>query len=102
MQSDYALSASLNVLKTMGHGAKAGQKGHIYTISIDASPQGLQAIKNGTLDAEISQPADLTSYGLQYLQQALAGKPVKAGPTSHGSKVVIFNGNPMDLVAATW
>lgn len=102
MQSDYALSASLNVLKTMGHGAKAGQKGHIYTISIDASPQGLQAIKNGTLDAEISQPADLyVKYGLQYLQQALAGKPVKAGPTSHGSKVVIFNGNPMDLVAAT-
>ena len=62
----------------------------------------MQAIKNGTLDAEISQPADLyVKYGLQYLQQALAGKPVKAGPTSHGSKVVMFNGNPMDLVAAT-
>ena len=102
MQSDWALSASLNAIKTQGHGAKAGQKGHIYTISIDATPLSLQQIKAGVMDAEISQPLDLyVKYGLQYLNQALAGKAVKAGPTSHGTHVVMFNGNPMDLVPAT-
>jgi len=102
MQSDWALSASLAAIKQMGHGAKVGQKGHVYTISIDATPQGLQKIKDGTMDAEISQPADLyVKYGLQYLKNALAGKPLKPGPTDHGTKVVMFNGNPMDLVPAT-
>jgi ribose transport system substrate-binding protein len=102
MQSDWALSASLNAIKTQGHGAKAGQKGHIYTISIDATPLGLQEIKTGVMDAEISQPLDLyVKYGLQYLDQALGGKAIKVGKTDHGTRIVMFNGNPMDLVPAT-
>ena len=39
-QSDYALSATLNVLKQAGRDAKVGEAGHIYNISIDAEPAG--------------------------------------------------------------
>lgn len=101
-QSDYALSPTLNVLKTAGRDAKVGQPGHIYDISIDGTPQGLALVKSGAMDAEISQPLDgYVKYGLQYLQDALAGKTISPGPTDHDSKIVMFNGNPMDLLPAT-
>jgi ABC-type sugar transport system substrate-binding protein len=100
-QSDYALSPTLNVLKQAGRDAKVGEDGHIYNISIDASPQALELIKSGDLDAGISQPLDAyAKYGIQYLQDALAGKELPLGKTDHGSEVVIFNGNKMDLLPA--
>jgi len=100
-QSDYALSPTLNVLKTAGKDAKVGEPGHIYNISIDGTPQGLDLVRQGVLDAEISQPLDgYAKYGLQYLNDALAGKDIPLGPTDHDSKVVMFNGNKMDLLPA--
>jgi ribose transport system substrate-binding protein len=101
MQSDWALSASLAAIKQAGHGAKVGQPGHVYTISIDASPLGLKKIKEGVLDAEISQPLDLyVKHGLQYLQGAIDGNTWRPGTTNHNSRIVRFSGNLMDLVAA--
>jgi len=100
-QSDYALSPTLNVLKQAGSDAKVGEEGHIYNISIDASPQALELIRSGDLDAGISQPLDAyAKYGIQYLQDALAGKELALGKTDHGSEVVVFNGNKMDLLPA--
>lgn len=100
-QSDYALSPTLNVLKQAGRDAKVGEEGHIYNISIDASPQALELIRSGDLDAGISQPLDLyAKYGIQYLLDALAGKELALGKTDHGSEVVEFNGNKMDLLPA--
>ncbi len=100
-QSDYALSPTLNVLKQAGRDAKVGAEGHIYNISIDASPQALGLIRSGDLDAGISQPLDAyAKYGVQYLQDALAGKELALGKTDHGSEVVMFNGNKMDLLPA--
>jgi ribose transport system substrate-binding protein len=100
-QSDYALSPTLNVLKTAGHDARVGEPGHIYDISIDGTPQGLDLVRDGSLDAEISQPLDgYAKYGLQYLQDALDGKDIPLGQTDHDSKVVMFNGNKMDLLPA--
>jgi ribose transport system substrate-binding protein len=100
-QSDYALSPTLNVLKQAGRDAKVGEEGHIYNISIDASPQALELIRSGDLDAGISQPLDLyAKYGVQYLVDAFAGKELQLGPTDHGSEVVEFNGNKMDLLPA--
>ena len=100
-QSDYALSPTLNVLKQAGRDAKVGEPDHIYTISIDASPQALELIRSGELDAGISQPLDLyAKYGVQYLLDALAGKELALGKTDHGSEVVEFNGNKMDLLPA--
>jgi ABC-type sugar transport system substrate-binding protein len=101
-QSDYALSPTLNVLKTAGRDAKVGEAGHIYNISIDGTPQGLDLVRQGALDAEISQPLDgYVKYGLQYLRDALDGKEIPLGPTDHDSKVVEFSGNRMDLLPAT-
>jgi ABC-type sugar transport system substrate-binding protein len=101
-QSDYALSPTLNVLKQAGHDAKVGEPGHIYDISIDASPQALDLVRSGGLDAAISQPLDAYAiYGVKYLQGALAGKTLALGRTDHGSEVVDFNGNKMDLLPAT-
>jgi ribose transport system substrate-binding protein len=100
-QSDYALSPTLNVLKQAGRNAKIGEEGHIYNISIDASPQALELIRSGDLDAGISQPLDLyAKYGVQYLVDALAGKELALGKTDHGTEVVDFNGNKMDLLPA--
>ncbi|MFT3873572.1 MAG: sugar ABC transporter substrate-binding protein [Nocardioides sp.] len=100
-QSDYALSPTLNVLKTAGRDAKVGEDGHIFDISIDGTPQALDLVRQGVLDAAISQPlGGYAKYGLQYLQDALAGKEIPLGPTDHDSKVVEFNGNPMDLLPA--
>lgn len=101
-QSDYALSATLNVLTQAGRDAKVGEEGHIYNISIDATPQALQLVRDGVLDAAISQPLDgFAKYGVQYLKDALDGKELQVGPTDHGSEIVEFNGNLMDLLPAT-
>jgi ribose transport system substrate-binding protein len=101
-QSDYALSATLNVLTQAGRDAKVGEEGHIYNVSIDATPQALQLVRDGALDAAISQPLDgYAKYGVQYLQDALDGEALEAGPTDHGSEIVEFNGNMMDLLPAT-
>jgi ABC-type sugar transport system substrate-binding protein len=100
-QADYALSATVNVLKQAGKDAKVGEPGHIYMISIDATKQGLQMVRDGILDAEISQPLDLyAKYGIEYLQKAVRGETIAIGPTDHGTQVVDFNGNPMDLLPA--
>jgi ribose transport system substrate-binding protein len=100
-QSDYALSPTLNVLKQAGRYAKVGEPGHIYDISIDASPQALDLVRSGGLDAAISQPLDAyAKYGIIYLQDALAGKELALGKTDHGSEVIEFNGNKMDLLPA--
>ncbi len=100
-QSDYALSPTLNVLKQAGRDAKVGEPDHIYNISIDASPQALELVRSGDLDAAISQPLDAyAKYGVQYLLDALAGKELQLGKTDHGSEVVEFNGNKMDLLPA--
>ena len=55
----------------------------------------------GWLDAAISQPLNLyVKYGLQYLQEAVAGETFAVGPTDHDSRIEDFNGNLMDLLPA--
>jgi ribose transport system substrate-binding protein len=102
MQADYALAASLNVLEKAGKDAKVGEPGHIYTVSIDATPEGLALVKDGTMDAEISQPLDLyAKYGVDYLQSAVDGEQIEVGATDHDTEIKEFEGNPMDLLPAT-
>lgn len=102
MQSDWALSAAMQTISNAGHGATAGHPGHIFTVSIDGTPLGLTMVRQGRLDAEISQPLNLyVRYGLQYIQQAVAGKTFSPGPTGHGTTVSVFSGNPMDLMPPT-
>ena len=102
MQSDSVMLAGvLNVLKSAGKLKKVGEDGQIYLISIDGTPLALQKIREGMLNAAISQPLDLyVKYGLSYLEAAVAGETFKQGPTDHNSRIAELNGNPMDLLPA--
>ena len=102
MQSDSAMLAGvLNVLKSAGKLKAVGEPGHIFLISIDATPFAMQKIREGMLDAAVSQPLNLyVKYGLEYLHAAVAGKTFKPGPTDHDSTIVDYKGNPMDLLPA--
>ena len=76
MQSDAVMLAGvLNVLKSADRLTKVGEPNHIYLISIDGTPFALEEMREGLLDAAISQPLNLyVKHGLQYLQDAVAGK----------------------------
>ena len=102
MQTDAGMIAGvLNVLKNADKLKKVGEPGHVFLVGIDAAPQALDAVRDGWLDVSISQPLDLyVQYGLEYLQAAVDGQKWEAGPTEHNSEIVIFNGNPMDLLPA--
>lgn len=102
MQSDSVMLAGvLNVLKSADKLAPVGEEGHVYLVSIDATPYALDQIREGWLDAAISQPLDLyVKYGLQYLQDAVDGKSFAVGPTDHDSRIEELNGNLMDLLPA--
>ena len=102
MQSDSVMLAGvLNVLKSAGKQKDVGQPGHIFLVSIDGTPLALQKVREGALDATISQPLDLyVKYGLYYLQAAVDGKTFAQGPTDHDSRISELNGNPMDLLPA--
>lgn len=99
--TDSALPGTLNVLKRAGRDAKVGEPDHIYHIAIDGGPVSLASIRNGRLDASISQPIDgYAKYGVQYLKDALAGKELALGKTDHGSEIVEYYGGKMDLLPA--
>jgi ribose transport system substrate-binding protein len=102
MQSDSVMLAGvLHVLKGAGKFTTVGEPHHIMLVSIDGTPLALRSIRDGTLDAAISQPLDLyVKYGLYYLRQAVAGKTFSPGPTDHGSRIVTYKGNLMDLLPA--
>ncbi|WP_407285932.1 sugar ABC transporter substrate-binding protein [Streptomyces sp. BP-8] len=72
----------------------AGTDGHITIVSNDGIPDELDAIRAGTIDATLSQPADLyAKYALYYARAGLQGKTFTPGPTGHGSTIVkIGNG----------
>ncbi|MFJ6751066.1 MULTISPECIES: sugar ABC transporter substrate-binding protein [unclassified Streptomyces] len=72
----------------------AGSRGHITIISNDGIPDELAAIRAGTIDATLSQPADLyAKYALFYAKAGLEGKKFSPGPTDHDSTIVkIKNG----------
>jgi simple sugar transport system substrate-binding protein/ribose transport system substrate-binding protein len=96
------LDSTIQVLKSANKLVPAGQAGHISIISNDGVPQEYADIRNGEIDATISQPADLyAKYGLYYAQAALQGKTFKPGPTDHGSTIVSWgSGNLEDQLPA--
>jgi ribose transport system substrate-binding protein len=81
--------------------APSGAPNHVPMVAIDGGAAALKAIEAGTLDATISQPVDLyAKYGVQYLQDARAGKKLATGPTDHGSTVVQDGDYLVDLLPA--
>jgi ribose transport system substrate-binding protein len=102
MSSDtVCLAGVLNVLKSAGKLKEVGTPGRICLFGIDGSPLALQSIRDGWVDATISQPLDLyVKYGLEHLQEAVDGKTCHVGPTDHDSHIIEFKGNLMDLLPA--
>jgi ribose transport system substrate-binding protein len=89
MQASIYLPATLQALQQKGLLKPRGQAGHIVIVSNDGVPAEYKAIRDGQMDATVSQPADLyAKYALQYVKDAMAGKTYKPGPTDHDSTIV--------------
>jgi simple sugar transport system substrate-binding protein/ribose transport system substrate-binding protein len=89
MQSSFALSGTLQVLKQRGLLVPPGDPKHVFVISNDGIPQELKEIAAGNIDATVSQPADqYAKYALEYTKAALDGKTFKPGATDHDSTIV--------------
>ncbi|MEU6352330.1 sugar ABC transporter substrate-binding protein [Streptomyces sp. NPDC047072] len=89
MQSSFALSGTLQVLKQKGLLVGPEDKKHVFVVSNDGIPEELKDIAAGQIDATVSQPADLyAKYALYYLKAAIDGKTFKPGKTDHDSTIV--------------
>ena len=102
MQSDSVmLNGVLNALKSADRLKPRGEEGHVFTISIDATPFALKQIRAGYLDAAVSQPLDgYVNHGVEYIKRAMGGETFSPGPTDHGSEIVMLGDNPMDMLPA--
>ncbi|MCL6738262.1 sugar ABC transporter substrate-binding protein [Streptomyces neyagawaensis] len=89
MQSSFALSGTLQVLKQKGLLVDPMDKKHVFVVSNDGIPEELKSIGAGKIDATVSQPADLyAKYALYYLKAAIDGKTFKPGKTDHDSTII--------------
>ncbi|WNM30809.1 sugar ABC transporter substrate-binding protein [Streptomyces sp. Li-HN-5-11] len=89
MESSFALSGTLQVLKQKGLLTGPKDPKHVFVVSNDGIPEELKDIAAGKIDATVSQPADLyAKYALYYLKAAIDGKTFKPGKTDHDSTIV--------------
>ncbi|MGW4210468.1 sugar ABC transporter substrate-binding protein [Lentzea sp. NPDC004789] len=89
MQSSFALSGTLQVLKQKNLLVAPTDPKHVFIVSNDGIPEELKDIADGQIDATVSQPADLyAKYALQYLKAAIDGKTFEPGKTDHDSTIV--------------
>ncbi|WP_086849266.1 sugar ABC transporter substrate-binding protein [Amycolatopsis kentuckyensis] len=102
MQSSFALSGTLQLLKQRGLAVPASDPKHVFIVSNDGIPEELAKIRAGEMDATVSQPADLfAKYALQYVKDAIAGKTPTAGKTDHDSTIIqVRDGLMEDQLAA--
>jgi ribose transport system substrate-binding protein len=74
---------------------------HIFIVSNDGIKQELDGIKNGQIDATVSQPADAyAEWGLFYAKAAADGKTFQPGPTDHNSTIISLPNGLEDQLAA--
>jgi simple sugar transport system substrate-binding protein/ribose transport system substrate-binding protein len=89
MESSFALSGTLQLLKQKGLLVGPGDPKHVFVVSNDGIPEELKDIAGGQIDATVSQPADLyAKYALFYVKAAIAGQTFKPGPTDHNSTII--------------
>jgi ABC-type sugar transport system substrate-binding protein len=89
MQSSFALSGTLQLLKQRNLAVPPTDPKHVFVVSNDGIPEELKDIAGGQIDATVSQPADLyAKYALSYLKAAIDGKTFQAGPTDHDSTII--------------
>jgi ABC-type sugar transport system substrate-binding protein len=102
MESSFALSGTLQILKQKGLQVPPTDPKHVFIVSNDGIPEELKDIQGGLIDATVSQPADLyAKYGLYYVKAAIDGKTFKPGATDHGSTIIqVRDGVLEDQLAA--
>ncbi|MFI9643609.1 sugar ABC transporter substrate-binding protein [Micromonospora sp. NPDC051925] len=102
MQSSFALSGTLQILKQKRLQVPPSDPKHVFIVSNDGIPEELKNIRDGLVDATVSQPADLyAKYGLYYVKAAIDGRTFPPGPTDHGSTIVqVRDGVLEDQLAA--
>ncbi|MEW1648578.1 sugar ABC transporter substrate-binding protein [Streptomyces sp. NPDC091219] len=89
MESSFALSGTLQVLKQKGLLVGPKDKKHVFIVSNDGIPEELKDMAAGKIDATVSQPADLyAKYALYYVKAAIDGKTFKPGKTDHNSTII--------------
>jgi simple sugar transport system substrate-binding protein/ribose transport system substrate-binding protein len=89
MQSSFALSGTLQVLKQRGLLVAPNDPKHVFVVSNDGIPEELRNIAQGQIDATVSQPADLyAKYALHYVKAAIDGKTFAPGKTDHDSTII--------------
>jgi len=89
MESSFALSGTLQVLKQRNMLVPPSDPKHVFIVSNDGIPEELKDIAAGQIDATVSQPADLyAKYGLYYVKAAIDGKTFAPGKTDHDSTII--------------
>jgi ABC-type sugar transport system substrate-binding protein len=89
MQASFALAGTLQVLKQKGLLVAPDDPKHVFVVSNDGIPEELKAIREGQIDATVSQPADLyAKYALFYIKAAANGQKFAPGQTDHNSTIV--------------
>jgi ABC-type sugar transport system substrate-binding protein len=74
------ISGTLAELKAANKLFKVGQPGHVVLTSVDGSPAGVQAVKDGWGDESSNQPIPDFGLVVNFIAQELGGKPVQEGP----------------------
>jgi ribose transport system substrate-binding protein len=89
MESSFALAGTLQLLRQRGLLVPPDDPKHVFVVSNDGIPEELKNISEGTIDATVSQPADLyAKWALRYVKDAIAGKTYAPGKTDHDSTIV--------------
>jgi simple sugar transport system substrate-binding protein/ribose transport system substrate-binding protein len=88
--------------QALGKLTKVGSSSHVVLIGNDGVPHEHALIRDGKLDATISQPANsYAQYAVFYARAALEGKTYSANQTTdHTSTIVTLQGNLEDALPA--
>jgi ribose transport system substrate-binding protein len=85
MASELMATAVNAQLARAGRGAQVGDPESVIRIAIDGTPQGLQLIREGALDATVSQP--LSAYATktaELIELVMGGGTIELGPKDDG------------------
>ncbi len=88
-----------SALKAVNRYAPVGDPKHVPFVGIDGSPESMQAIQDGYMDAVVSQPLNAyAQWAVYWVDRAIKGEPTKEGPTDHNSIVVKEGSSYLDLL----
>jgi len=89
MESSFALAGTLQLLRQRGLLVPPDDPKHVFVVSNDGIPEELKNISEGSIDATVSQPADLyAKWALRYVKDAITGRKYAPGKTDHDSTIV--------------